>query len=486
MFQGAFAAETCQTLLRGGDAPLAVRTSLVDSGPPFPEACGLQIPHPGNRINMKEIKTVTILGANGTMGAGSASIVAAFGDAKVHMLARTKEKAQEGVNAAIASVRSDVIGKRMIAGSYDADLEKAVAESDWVFECVAESYEVKEPINKRIAASRKPGTIVSTVSSGLSIARLASHFDADGQKHYYGTHFFNPPYKLVLCELITHPGNDPATTAALTDYLSHRLLRYVVVTNDTPAFAGNRIGFQLLNEAAQLAEKYQDKGGIHLIDSILGGYTGRAMSPLATVDLVGLDVHKAIVDNIVENTKDSAHTTFVMPTYMQRLIDQGAMGDKAGKGLYQRIKLPDGKRQKKVFDIAKGDYVDLPAVSVPFKKQAVQALLDSDYRGAVQVFLTAQGLEADLLRHFIARYISYSFSLIPEVTDQNGVDGAMGFGFNWVPASAWTDLIGGVDATKKFLESQKMEIPAFLANAKGTSIYQLRDKLDYRQLFRAG
>jgi len=435
---------------------------------------------------MREIKTVTLLGANGTMGAGSGGVVAAFGDCKVYMLARSLDKAKEGVEKAVGSVRSGVIEKRLIPGTYDADLERCVSESDWVFEAVAETYDVKEPINKRIAAARKPGTLVSTISSGLSIARLAKMFDADGQKNYYGTHFFNPPYKLTLCELVTHPGNDASVTKDLTDYLSKKLLRQVVITNDTPGFAGNRIGFQLMNEIAQFAEKYQDKGGIHLMDSLLGGYTGRAMSPLATVDLVGLDVHKAIVDNIFENTKDVAHETFKMPAYMQKLIDSGAMGNKAGKGLYLRTKTADGKSDKKVYNITKGDYEALPAVAIPFKKDMVSAIHSSDYKKMAAILEQAQGFEADLLRYFIARYVAYSFALIPEVTDQNGVDGAMGFGFNWVPPSAWVDLLGGVDASRKFIEKAKIEVPPFLAKASGSPFFKLRGKLDYRQLFRAG
>ena len=434
---------------------------------------------------MLEFKTVTLLGANGTMGANSAAIVAAFGGAKVHMLARTLDKAKEGVKTAVGSVRSGVIEKLLVPGTYDADLEKAVAESDWVFECVAESYEVKEPLNKRIAACRKPGSLISTVSSGLSIARLASHFDADGQKHYYGTHFFNPPYKLVLCELVTHAGNDPAYTKQLSEYLDQKLLRYVVVTNDTPAFAGNRIGFQFMNEVAQLAEKYQDRGGIHLIDSLFGAYTGRAMPPLATVDLVGLDVHKAIVDNIYENTKDVAHETFKMPAFMQKLIENGAMGNKAGKGLYQRSRTADGKRDIKVYNTKSGNYEPLPKIEIPFKADAVAAIRDSNYARALEIFKTAKGDEADLLRYMIARYVSYSLELIPEVTDQNGVDGAMGFGFNWVPPSAWVDLLGGVDETKRFIEAQKLAVPAYLASTKKSPLYELRSRLDYRQLFRA-
>jgi len=435
---------------------------------------------------MREIKTVTLLGANGTMGSGSGGVIAAFGGARVYMLARELDKAKDGVEKALASVRSGILRDRLIPGTYDADLEKAVSESDWVFECVAESYEVKEPINKRISAARKPGTLVSTVSSGLSIARLAGHFDSDGQKHYYGTHFFNPPYKLTLCELITHPGNDPEVTRKLSDYLGTTLVRQVVVTNDTPGFAGNRIGFQLMNEVAQYAEKYQDRGGIHLMDSLLSGYTGRAMSPLATADLVGLDVHKAIVDNIYVNTKDHAHETFKLPAYMQKLIDQGNLGNKSGKGLYQRKKNADGSREKLVYDIGRGDYGPLPAVSIPFKKEMQNAIRDSRYPQAMDILKSATGFEADLLRYFIARYISYSLSLIPEVTDQNGVDGAMGFGFSWLPASAWVDYLGGIEEARRFIEKAGLPVPAYLASAKGSPFYQLRARLDPRQLFRAG
>lgn len=434
---------------------------------------------------MQEFKTVTILGANGTMGAGSAGVIAAFGGCKIHMLARTTEKAKEGIAAACGSVRAGVIEPRLIPGSYDADLEKAVAESDWVFELVAETYEVKEPLNKRVAAARRPGTLISTVSSGLDIARLASHFDADGKKHYYGTHFFNPPYKLTLCELITHEGNDPKYTKELAEYLEKVLRREVVITANLPGFAGNRIGFQFMNEVALKAQEHEDRGGIHLLDSLLSGYTGRAMSPLATVDLVGLDVHKAIVDNIYENTKDGAHETFKMPAYMQKLIDAGALGNKAGKGLYLRKKNADGSREKLVWNISKGDYMSLPAVNIPFKKDAIAAIQASRYADAIGIFKSAQGFEADLLRYFIARYISYSLSLVPEVTDRNGVDGAMGFGFNWTPPSAWVDLLGGVDETKRFLEKAGIPVPAELSKEPKKPFYPLK-KLDYRQLFRAG
>lgn len=435
---------------------------------------------------MREIKTVTLLGANGAMGSGSAAIAAAFGGAKVHMLARELDKAKEGVEKAVSSIKSETLRPRLIAGTYDKDLEKAVSESDWVFECVAESYSVKEPINQRISKSRRPGTIVSTVSSGLSIARLAKAFDADGQKHYFGTHFFNPPYKMVLCELVSHKGSDPKVTKELGDYLSKVLRRAVVYTNDTPAFAGNRIGFQLMNEIAQFAEKYNDKGGIALMDEIMSGYTGRAMGPLATMDFVGLDVHKAIVDNIYEFTKDEAHETFKLPGYIQSLIDKNQLGMKSGAGLTKIVKHADGKRDKFMFDIQKGDYVTYPKFDIPFIKQAKKLIQSSDYKGAMQVVKEAKGLEADLARYFISRYVSYSLSIVGEVVDTKEMaDMAMGFGFNWAPASAFVDFLGGVKETIVVMEKAKIPVPKLLTNHKGKgNFYQLNDVLDARSLFK--
>ncbi|MBE7412674.1 MAG: 3-hydroxyacyl-CoA dehydrogenase family protein [Leptospiraceae bacterium] len=436
---------------------------------------------------MREIKTVTIVGANGSMGSGSAGVIAAFGEAKVYMLARSLDKAQEGIDKAIKSVKTDTIKPRLIAGTYDNDLERCVSESDWVFELVAESYEVKEPMNARISKARKPGTIVSTVSSGLSIARLAKAFDEDGQKHYFGTHFFNPPYKMILCELVSHKGSDPKITKELGAYLDSKLRRAVVYTNDTPAFAGNRIGFQLMNEIAQFAEKYADKGGIALMDEIMGGYTGRAMGPLATIDFVGLDVHKAIVDNLYKETKDSAHETFKLPDYIQKLIDAGNLGAKSGQGLLKRTKSPDGKREKFVYNIQTGNYDPYPKFDIPFAKEAKQKIASSDYAGAMNVIKEAKGFEADLCRYFMARYISYSLSIVGEVVDtKENADAAMGFGFNWVPASAFVDFLGGVNEAKKFLEKSKIEIPSVLAKANPKEkFYQLGNKLDARSLFRA-
>lgn len=435
---------------------------------------------------MREIKTVTILGANGAMGTGSAAVVAAFGEAKVYMLARDIAKAEDGISKAVKSIRTDVIRKRLIPGTYDGDLAKAVSESDWVFELLAETYDTKEPMNREIAKYRKPGTIISTVSSGLSIERLAKAFDADGQKHYFGTHFFNPPYKMTLCELVSHRGSDMKLKKELGEYLHKQLRRDVVYTHDTPAFAGNRIGFQIMNEAAIFAEKYADKGGIALIDEIMGGFTGRAMAPINTIDFVGLDVHKAIVDNIYNNVKENAHDTFKLPGYIQKLIDGDKLGQKSGEGLYKRSKSSDGKREKFVYNINTGNYDLYPKLQIEFAENARKKIAQSDYKGAMEVIKNSKGFEAEICRHFIARYISHSLSLVGEVVDnKEEADLAMGFGFNWVPASAFVDLLGGVEEAKRLITGAKLEIPPVLAKANAKErFYKLQDRLDARSLFR--
>jgi 3-hydroxyacyl-CoA dehydrogenase len=148
---------------------------------------------------------------------------------------------------------------------------------------------------------------------------------------------FNPPYQLTLCELTASPYSDMQMYQKLKAYLMNKLYRTVAESKDLPALLGNRIGFYFMNEALQYAERYQVNGGIDYIDTLLGPFTGRTMPPITTADFVGLDVHKAIVDNIYENTNDYVHERFVLPGYVQKLIDQKKLGRKTGEGLYKLI-----------------------------------------------------------------------------------------------------------------------------------------------------
>ena len=246
---------------------------------------------------MLNIKTVTVLGANGTMGTNVSAIFASFGGAKVYMVSRDLEKSKAAVLRAGKTVKADSIAANLIPADYSM-LEACVKESDFVFESAAENLDIKRELHGRVAKSLKPGAITSTGSSGLSIKTLAECYPENLRDMFFGVHFFNPPYQLTLCELMASPYSNQAVYADLKDYLANTLYRTVAESKDFPAFLGNRIGFYFINEALIYAERYQEQGGVDYIDAILGSFTGRSMAPITTADFVGLDVHKAIVDNI--------------------------------------------------------------------------------------------------------------------------------------------------------------------------------------------
>ncbi|OQB25781.1 MAG: putative 3-hydroxyacyl-CoA dehydrogenase [Firmicutes bacterium ADurb.Bin182] len=306
---------------------------------------------------MLNIRIITVVGANGTMGCNVSGIFASFGNCRVYMVSRDIEKSKKAVAKAAASVRAGSISANLIAADYSM-LQACVEDSDLVFESAKEDLDVKLDVTKQLAAYLQPHAIACTGSSGLSITTLAECFPENLRSHYFGVHMFNPPYNLTLCEVTPTKYSDRKLFDELKEYLKHTLFRTVVEVKDSPAFLGNRIGFQFINEALQYAEKYKDNGGIDYIDAILGSYTGRSMSPLTTSDFVGLDVHKAIVDNLYENTHDYAHETFTLPTFAQCLIDSGKLGRKTGGGLYKLEKYDGGFKRLTVYDIASGTYRD--------------------------------------------------------------------------------------------------------------------------------
>jgi 3-hydroxyacyl-CoA dehydrogenase len=241
-----------------------------------------------------KIRKVAFLGANSAMGSQSAALIASFGNIPVFMVARDLKKAKEGIETAVRSVKSNSIRKNLIPATYK-QLPKILAEVDWVIEAVSEDFKIKKSINKLISMTKRKNRIISTLTSGLSITKLSEDFDPYDQKRYVGLHFFNPPYKMLLCELIPTVHNDKEMLRELEAYLGRVLLRKVIIVKDTPAFIANRVGFQFMNEALLFAEKYKDKGVVYRCAT--GRHTGRTLGPLE-IDFVGLDVHKAILSNL--------------------------------------------------------------------------------------------------------------------------------------------------------------------------------------------
>jgi 3-hydroxyacyl-CoA dehydrogenase len=413
-------------------------------------------------LRERSIERVVVLGANGTMGYGSAAL---FTQAVPHvtLLARTKAKAEEGLGAAIKQVRSPTVASRAAVGDYAHDLEPALARADLVFEALTEDFDVKKEMFDRVERHRRDDALVATVTSGLSIDALARGRGDSFRRHFLGLHFFNPPNVIVGTELIAGRDTDPGVVDFVEAFARFRLGREIVRTADTPAFAGNRVGFKVLNEAAQLAEEL----GPVLVDRIVGPYTGRAMTPLATIDLVGWDIHRAIVDNVYEQTRDEAHDTLRLPRYMDKLMERGVLGNKTGRGFFWR----DGK-VRHALDPVSGDYkpeTEFPLPPLDYIGQVAALHAQGRYREGLEVFLAAEGEEAALARKVIAGYVSYAFHRVGEVTASlDGIDRIMGTGFNWAPPGVLVDTLGAANSVR-LIEGAGLPVPEALARAAGAA-----------------
>lgn len=432
-----------------------------------------------------DVNVVTVIGVTGTMGANVAGIFASFGNAKVYCVGRDIEKVKKTIPRIIKSVRADAIAPNLIPADFSM-LKQCVSESDLIFESSKEDIGVKKSIAKQVGEVLQPHAVSCTGTSGLSITEIASCYPKELCGHFFGVHMFNPPYSMSLCELTPTIYTDKAMQAELKEYLEKKLYRTVVEVEDSPAFLGNRIGFQFINEALQYAEKYKDNGGIDYIDAIMGSFTGRAMAPLTTSDFVGLDVHKAIVDNVYTNTNDYAHETYAFPEFAKKLVVENKLGRKSGGGLYQLVRYDNGLKRQTVFDINTGLYRDVIPYVFPFADKMKKYIAEGDYAKAFERLVNNHSQEAEICRHFLLNYIVYSLYATKEVGYTiEAADDAMATGFNWCPPLAMYQALSAVADVPSLIREnlpdvcKKVNIDELLAEVKPS-------KYDYRLYFKSG
>lgn len=428
------------------------------------------------------INVVTVLGANGTMGKNVAGIFASFGQCKVYLACRTIEKANKAKEEAINSVRAESIKDNLVPIAYN-DLEKAIKESDLIFESLTENFEIKTDMYKKIKNYLKKDAIISSGTSGLSIQELSKVFD-DKSLNFFGIHMFNPPYNLTLCELIIHDSKQEDKANELEDYLRKQLKRTVIKVKDRPAFLGNRIGFFFINEALKLAYENMDEGGIDYIDSILGCFTGRNMAPLRTADFVGLDISKAIIDYIYMKSDDIFKDSFELLEYINELVKDGKIGEKSKKGLFY---VNEDNKINYVYDIKTNVYRLKNKYEFYFSNEMIKNIKKGNYEKAINILLNDQSHEAVICKKMILKYLIYSIYITKEVAyDINSCDDAMVTGFSWLPPIAWIDLLGGkdniIELTKKHLEENWQNI---VENETFFKDVPSKSKYDYRQFLKA-
>jgi len=388
---------------------------------------------------MKEINTVTVIGASGSMGANVSAIFASFGNAKVYMVSR--QKSDKTLEKAVKSVRSDSIRKNLFLADY-SELSQCVSKSDLIFESVVEDVKIKNEVNALIVKYLKKDSIFVTGTSGLSVTKMVNLMPENIRNRYFGMHMFNPPYSLSLCELIKTPYVDEKLILDVKEYLETKLLRSVVIVKDEPAFLANRIGFYFINRALQYAEKYKEYGGIDYIESILGKFTGRAMTPCLTADFVGLDVHKSILDNLYQNTSDYENNAFKVPTFVEKLVSEGKLGKKSGEGLFKTVSFDDGTKHTLVYDVLDGSYREKRNYYFNFAKKMNDALKDGNYELAFNELKNDNSQESKICLDFLKGYVEYSLFVAKEVSgDIKAADIAMATGFNWCPPLAMANVL---------------------------------------------
>ena len=434
---------------------------------------------------MLKIDTVTVIGATGTMGANVAGIFASFGNARVYCIGRDLEKVKKTLPRTVRSVRADSIAKNLVAADFSS-LEECVADSDLVFESLAEDIDIKTETAKRVGGALRTGAVSCTGTSGLSITRLAECYPEGKRDRFFGVHMFNPPYNLSLCELTPTAYSDRNVLSELREYLERTLLRTVVEVRDSPAFLGNRIGFQFINEALQYAEKYRDNGGIDYIDAILGPFTGRAMAPLETSDFVGLDVHKAIVDNVYKNTDDFSRETFVFPEFARRLVNEKKLGRKTGGGLYQLVRYDNGLKRKTVLDINTGMYRDVIPYVFPFAEKMKKYIAEGDYSMAFERLVNNRSQEAEIALYFLLKYIVYSLYAAGEVGySTESADDVMATGFNWCPPLAMARALSTVSDIGSLVHERLPEV-CEAVDVDSLLLKIKPSRYDYRLYFKSG
>ena len=409
---------------------------------------------------MKRIHKVAILGA-GTMGA---RIAAHFANAGVPSYlfdivppdadgpARNKIAAA-GLDAARkskpAAFFDPSLAKLITLGNFEDDLKK-LADVDWIIEAVVENLDIKRSLLKKVDAVRKPGTIVTTNTSGLPVAKIAEGFPDDFRRAWFGTHFFNPPRYMRLLELIPTPDTDRALLDAIAWFSDVRLGKGVVVAKDTANFIGNRIGtFSVLNVMRLMQEMDLT---IEDVDALTGTPVGWPKSAtFRTIDLVGLDILGHVVGNMTASVHDE-RSDLKLPDFYKQMLERKWLGDKTRGGFYKKSKAADGKEERMALDWRTLEYHPRHKPKFPALDMA-RNVEDSGARIRMLLGLDGSGPQkGDKAGAFLWTALSdlwtYSANRIPEISDTIvEVDRAMKLGFNWEmgPFELWD--AAGVEPT---------------------------------------
>ena len=384
------------------------------------------------------IGSAAVLGA-GTMGAQIAAHLANAG-LPVLLLDITGEAAKAGLERARTAKPDPFFLPETAAtirtGSFDDFIAEA-GKADWIIEAVVEKLDAKHTLLGRLAPHLKSSAIVSTNTSGIPIHQVGQAFTSAAHRaRFIGTHFFNPPRYLPLVEMIATAETDPAVAAELRAFLDRRLGKGVVVAHDRPGFIANRIGVYGMARTLELVA--DGRYTIDEVDALTGVAIGRPKSAtFRTADIAGLDILAKVASDLGTNLKEEA---FRMPPFVEAMVGEGAVGEKAGRGFFQKVKGADGS-EIHVRDLTAGTYIPRTKAKFP-SVEAARSLEDVAPR--VKALFLARDRAGEFLRATLGPTLLYAAQIAPDVADSiDDVDRAMRWGFAWElgPFETW-DAIG--------------------------------------------
>lgn len=345
------------------------------------------------------------------------------------------------------------------AGNYDDDMAR-LKECDWVIEVVIENMAIKKQLfTEKVVPNLKPGAILSTNTSGLSVTEMATALPEDVRTRFLVTHFFNPPRYMRLLEIVPCSDTDPAVVAFMSAFIAKRLGKGIVYAKDTPNFIANRIGvYAICNSVRTMQELGMT---VEEVDAVAGPATARPKSAaFRTADLVGIDTLKHVSDNSYELLpEDTERDIFKLPDFVETMVSKGLLGNKSKQGFYKKVKSDQGT-QIFYYDYTTGEYV----VSQRPKFASVEAAKGIDDPGKrLKAVVSGSDKGALFAWKNVRDSLIYTLNRIPEIADDIvNVDNAMKWGFNWdLGPFEMLDAIG-VAAFVKRAEADGVAVPAIL------------------------
>jgi 3-hydroxyacyl-CoA dehydrogenase len=316
--------------------------------------------------------------------------------------------------------------ERIEIGGFDTHLDR-VTDADWIIEAVVEQAEAKRTLLARVDAVRRAGAIISSNTSGLSITALAQGLSDDFRRHWLGTHFFNPPRYLPLVELIPTAETDPAVVAAVREFADLRIGKNVVIAKDTPGFIANHVAMHGLVRIFESLASGQYT--VEEIDAMTGPAIGRPKSAtFRTVDIAGLDILVHVAKDLATRLPAERGSQFTFPPFVHEMLARGWIGEKAGRGFYERRKNEAGETDIWVLDPATMEYRPRQSVKLPSLEAAASLALPERMRK----LSTGSGRVAEFFHATLLPSLKYTADIASEIAYSiDDIDRAMQWGYGW-------------------------------------------------------